>query len=54
MRFVVITLIRERFLFWCLQDEGLDIISEGLDTLKNLAHDMNEVGYESCFTSNSI
>ena len=24
------------------QDEGLDIISEGLDTLKNLAHDMNE------------
>ncbi|MCD7471328.1 Syntaxin-71 [Datura stramonium] len=23
-------------------DEGLDIISEGLDTLKNLAHDMNE------------
>lgn len=40
--------------FWFLQDEGLDIISEGLDTLKNLAHDMNEVGYESCFTSNSI
>ncbi|MCD7457420.1 hypothetical protein HAX54_035043 [Datura stramonium] len=25
-----------------LMDEGLDIISEGLDTLKNLAHDMNE------------
>lgn len=24
------------------QDQGLDIISEGLDTLKNLAHDMNE------------
>ncbi|TKY48506.1 Syntaxin-71 protein [Spatholobus suberectus] len=24
------------------QDEGLDLISEGLDTLKNLAHDMNE------------
>lgn len=24
------------------QDEGLDFISEGLDTLKNLAHDMNE------------
>ncbi|MED6184319.1 Syntaxin-71 [Stylosanthes scabra] len=24
------------------QDEGLDYISEGLDTLKNLAHDMNE------------
>nr|CAB3456882.1 unnamed protein product [Digitaria exilis] len=25
-----------------LQDEGLDFISEGLDTLKNLAEDMNE------------
>ncbi|XP_035541326.1 syntaxin-71-like isoform X1 [Juglans regia] len=25
------------------QDQGLDIISEGLDTLKNLAQDMNEV-----------
>ncbi|KAK3408771.1 hypothetical protein EUGRSUZ_J00941 [Eucalyptus grandis] len=24
------------------QDEGLDVISEGLDTLKDLAHDMNE------------
>lgn len=24
------------------QDEGLDIISEGLDTLKDMAHDMNE------------
>ncbi|CAL5426550.1 unnamed protein product [Camellia sinensis] len=24
------------------QDQGLDVISEGLDTLKNLAHDMNE------------
>ncbi|XP_051134541.1 syntaxin-71-like [Andrographis paniculata] len=24
------------------QDEGLDVISEGLDTLKNLARDMNE------------
>ncbi|KAK3022477.1 hypothetical protein RJ639_045806, partial [Escallonia herrerae] len=24
------------------QDQGLDIISEGLDTLKDLAHDMNE------------
>nr|DAD26146.1 TPA_asm: hypothetical protein HUJ06_027614 [Nelumbo nucifera] len=24
------------------QDQGLDIISDGLDTLKNLAHDMNE------------
>lgn len=26
-----------------VQDEGLDIISEGLDTLKDMAHDMNEV-----------
>lgn len=26
-----------------LQDQGLDMISEGLDTLKNMAHDMNEV-----------
>ncbi|KAJ4970824.1 hypothetical protein NE237_003923 [Protea cynaroides] len=24
------------------QDQGLDFISEGLDTLKNMAHDMNE------------
>lgn len=24
------------------QDEGLDVISQGLDSLKNLAHDMNE------------
>lgn len=33
--------------FLSVQDEGLDIISDGLDTLKNLAHDMNEVGCES-------
>jgi hypothetical protein len=26
-----------------MQDEGLYFISEGLDTLKNLAEDMNEV-----------
>lgn len=26
-----------------MQDEGLQFISEGLDTLKNLASDMNEV-----------
>lgn len=25
-----------------MQDEGLDVIVEGLDTLKNMAHDMNE------------
>lgn len=24
------------------QDQGLDVIAEGLDTLKNMAHDMNE------------
>ncbi|XP_057510039.1 syntaxin-71-like [Actinidia eriantha] len=24
------------------QDEGLDVIAEGLDTLKNMAHDLNE------------
>lgn len=26
-----------------VQDQGLDIISEGLDTLKDLANDMSEV-----------
>lgn len=26
-----------------MQDEGLDVIAEGLDTLKNMAGDMNEV-----------
>jgi len=26
-----------------LQDEGLDAIGEGLETLKNMASDMNEV-----------
>ncbi|CAL5415690.1 unnamed protein product [Camellia sinensis] len=25
------------------QDQGLEVISEGLDTLKNMAHDLNEV-----------
>lgn len=28
-----------------VQEQGLDVISEGLDTLKNLAQDMNEVGH---------
>jgi len=28
---------------WDVQDEGLDFISQGLDTLKNLAEDMDEV-----------
>ncbi|KAF2289954.1 hypothetical protein GH714_039294 [Hevea brasiliensis] len=27
---------------FCVLDQGLDMISEGLDTLKNMAHDMNE------------
>ncbi|KAL0740627.1 hypothetical protein Bca4012_082140 [Brassica carinata] len=31
------------FLESCREDEGLDVISEGLDALKNLARDMNEV-----------
>lgn len=26
-----------------MQDQGLDVIAEGLDTLKNMASDMNEV-----------
>lgn len=26
-----------------VQDQGLEVIAEGLDTLKNMAHDMNEV-----------
>ena len=30
-------------IFEFVQDEGLDIISEGLDTLKDLAHEMSEV-----------
>lgn len=25
-----------------VQDQGLEVIAEGLDTLKNMAHDMNE------------
>jgi hypothetical protein len=28
---------------WDVQDEGLDFVSQGLDTLKNLAEDMNQV-----------
>lgn len=34
------------FILTCSQDQGLDMISDGLDTLKNMAQDMNEV---SCF-----
>ncbi|WRX23924.1 hypothetical protein QQP08_016411 [Theobroma cacao] len=30
------------FVLTSLQDQGLDMISEGLDTLKNMTHDMNE------------
>lgn len=32
------------------QNQGLEVISEGLDTLKSMAHDMNEV----CFLLLSI
>jgi hypothetical protein len=32
-----------------VQDEGLDIIGEGLETLKNMAADMNEVASCSSF-----
>jgi hypothetical protein len=28
---------------WDVQDKGLDFVSQGLDTLKNLAEDMNQV-----------
>lgn len=31
------------YCFTFTQDQGLDMISDGLDTLKNMAHDMNEV-----------
>lgn len=34
---------RKRCWFDFTQDEGLDIVAEGLDTLKAMAHDMNEV-----------
>lgn len=34
---------RQEYEMWRMkQDEGLHVISEGLDTLKDLAHDMNE------------
>lgn len=33
------------FAFVFVEDQGLDFILEELETLKNLAHDMNEVGY---------
>ena len=33
------------FILVHMQDQGLDMISEGLDTLKNMAHDMNEVSH---------
>ena len=32
-----------RSTFFFMQDQGLEVIAEGLDTLKNMAHDMNEV-----------
>lgn len=39
---------------WHIQDQGLDMISEGLDTLKNMAHDMNEVIYLLCSSFSSL
>ena len=38
-----LAMIHFLFLLTSIQDQGLDMISEGLDTLKNMAHDMNEV-----------
>ncbi|WMV52350.1 hypothetical protein MTR67_045735 [Solanum verrucosum] len=35
--------MRQAYLVWHVaQDQGLDVIAEGLDTLKNMASDMNE------------
>lgn len=36
--------------FYVMQDEGLDFIAEGLDTLKDMAEAMNEV----CWKYNSL
>lgn len=35
--------LQHTFTVLLAQDEGLEMIAEGLDTLKNMAHDMNEV-----------
>ena len=32
-----------------IQDQGLDVIAEGLDTLKHMAGDMNEVMINSLY-----
>lgn len=32
-----------------IQDQGLDVIAEGLDTLKDMAGDMNEVMINSLY-----
>ncbi|RHN75914.1 putative target SNARE coiled-coil domain-containing protein [Medicago truncatula] len=37
-----VSVLKQKEPEFCFMDEGLDIISEGLDTLKNLALDMNE------------
>jgi hypothetical protein len=37
-----------------LQDEGLDIIGEGLETLRNMAADMNEVTILCFFPSHKM
>ena len=29
----------------CIRDQGLDVIAEGLDRVKNMAPDMNEVQF---------
>ena len=42
-------LTRPHFCNDILQDEGLDVIGEGLATLKNMASDMNEVASRACF-----
>lgn len=31
------------------KDQGLEVIAEGLDTLKNMAHDVNEVSLCNIF-----
>lgn len=42
------TILCDKFDF--LQDQGLDVIAEGLDTLKDMARDMNEVSFVPCLS----
>lgn len=37
-----------------MQDEGLDVIAEGLDTLKNMANDLNEVCFRTPIIDASV